>query len=284
MKTHILLVRLMLRLKTLHTFSPIVLREHPSLPTSQSWLGDQIQQGRFALPHHWKDWSQLALLFWIHRVINLLQSPLFDLTTRFFVNLYCLTDCHQTVRKEAHLKLLWIVWWCCSHWRNKWLEVGGYGIQEMTPMMSGVDYPWINRWFSCRPALWVDQWTLTLQFLVFLFAQSFPCKHLLSQWSFRIFLSEHLQTSVDLCCLHQAWLGCSYISRMARRLPLSQAPNRNATLAAWTALIFAVITALAVWGVANAYPPTLLLPWSIQGHGLFPLSCELRLNCFAIKN
>ena len=107
-------------------------------------------------------------------------------------------------------------------------------------------------------------------------------KHPLSQWSFRIFLSEGLQTSVDFCCLHQAWLGCSCMWRMARRLPLSQSPNRSATLAAWTAVVFAAITALAVWGVANAYPPTLLLPWSILGNGPFPLSRELRLNCFCI--
>ena len=161
------------------------------------------------------------------------------------------------------------------------------------------DWKWLG--MACRKWLqwWVELITpeLTGVFLVNLQSESISwprlssslpsfllhhsrLRHLFSQWSFRIFLSERLQTSVDLCCLHQAWLGCSYISRMARRLPLSQAPNRNATLAAWTAVVFAAITALAVWGVANAYPPTLLLPWSIQGNGPFPLSFWTQAELF----
>ena len=150
-------------------------------------------------------------------------------------------------------------------------------------MMSGVDYPWINRWILVNLQSESISWPRLSSSLPSFLLHHSRLRHLFSQWSFRIFLSERLQTSVDLCCLHQAWLGCSYISRMARRLPLSQAPNRNATLAAWTAVVFAAITALAVWGVANAYPPTLLLPWSIQGNGPFPLPCELRLNCFATQ-
>ena len=135
----------------------------------------------------------------------------------------------------------------------------------------------INLYFAYRSGSWLFSSLLSW------FVHHYRIRPLLSQGSFRIFLSEHLQTSVDLCCIDQAWLGCSHLSRMARRLPLSQASNRNATLAAWTAVVFAAITALAVWGVANAYPPTLLLPWSIQGNGPFPLSCERRLNCFGTQ-
>ena len=40
---------------------------------------------------------------------------------------------------------------------------------------------------------------------------------------------------------------------MARRLQASQNQGQQAELAAWTAVVFASITALAVWGVANAY-------------------------------
>ena len=40
---------------------------------------------------------------------------------------------------------------------------------------------------------------------------------------------------------------------MARRLQASQNQGQQAELAAWTAVVFATITALAVWGVANAY-------------------------------
>jgi len=41
---------------------------------------------------------------------------------------------------------------------------------------------------------------------------------------------------------------------MARRLQLPLANSNSSSLAAWTALIFASVTALVVWGVANAYP------------------------------
>ena len=43
---------------------------------------------------------------------------------------------------------------------------------------------------------------------------------------------------------------------MARRLQASQNQGQQAELAAWTAVVFASITALAVWGVANAYSLT----------------------------
>ena len=45
---------------------------------------------------------------------------------------------------------------------------------------------------------------------------------------------------------------------MARRLQASQNQGQQAELAAWTAVVFASITALAVWGVANAYSLHLL--------------------------
>ena len=41
---------------------------------------------------------------------------------------------------------------------------------------------------------------------------------------------------------------------MARLLQLLQGSSSNADLAAWTAVIFASITALVVWGVFHAYP------------------------------
>jgi len=41
---------------------------------------------------------------------------------------------------------------------------------------------------------------------------------------------------------------------MARRLPFPQGSSNNPTLAAWTAVVFASITGLVLWGVANAYP------------------------------
>ena len=43
---------------------------------------------------------------------------------------------------------------------------------------------------------------------------------------------------------------------MARLLQLLQS-RTNADLAAWTAVVFASITALVVWGVFNAYPNVL---------------------------
>jgi hypothetical protein len=43
------------------------------------------------------------------------------------------------------------------------------------------------------------------------------------------------------------------INSMARRLQAPQNQGQQAELAAWTAVVFASITALAVWGVANAY-------------------------------
>jgi len=44
------------------------------------------------------------------------------------------------------------------------------------------------------------------------------------------------------------------VTTMARRLQLPLANSNSSSLAAWTALIFASVTALVVWGVANAYP------------------------------
>ena len=41
---------------------------------------------------------------------------------------------------------------------------------------------------------------------------------------------------------------------MARLLQLLQGSSNNADLAAWTAVVFASITALVIWGVFNAYP------------------------------
>ncbi|WP_256377248.1 hypothetical protein [Synechococcus sp. N5] len=41
---------------------------------------------------------------------------------------------------------------------------------------------------------------------------------------------------------------------MARLLQLLQGSTNNADLAAWTAVIFASITALVIWGLLNAYP------------------------------
>ena len=44
---------------------------------------------------------------------------------------------------------------------------------------------------------------------------------------------------------------------MARLLQILQGSSTNADLAAWTAVVFASITALVVWGVFNAYPNVL---------------------------
>ena len=162
------------------------------------------------------------------------------------------------------------LWVCMAY--SKWLQ---WWVELIFPESIGGLL--VNLHFESRSGAWLSSSLLSW------FVHHSRIRPLLSQGSFRIFLSERLQTSVDLCCLDQAWLGCSHLSRMARRLPLPQASNRNATLAAWTAVVFAAITALAVWGVANAYPPTLLLPWSIQGNGPFPLSCERRLNCFGTQ-
>ena len=41
---------------------------------------------------------------------------------------------------------------------------------------------------------------------------------------------------------------------MARLLQILQGSSNSADLAAWTAVIFASITALVIWGVINAYP------------------------------
>ena len=41
---------------------------------------------------------------------------------------------------------------------------------------------------------------------------------------------------------------------MTRLLQLLQGSSTNADLAAWTAVIFALITALVIWGLFNAYP------------------------------
>ena len=41
---------------------------------------------------------------------------------------------------------------------------------------------------------------------------------------------------------------------MARLLQLLQCSSNSADLAAWTAVIFASITALVMWGLINAYP------------------------------
>ena len=41
---------------------------------------------------------------------------------------------------------------------------------------------------------------------------------------------------------------------MTRLLQLLQGASNDADLAAWTAVIFASITALVIWGVLNAYP------------------------------
>ena len=41
---------------------------------------------------------------------------------------------------------------------------------------------------------------------------------------------------------------------MTRLLQLLQGSSNNADLAAWTAVIFASITALSIWGLLNAYP------------------------------
>ena len=41
---------------------------------------------------------------------------------------------------------------------------------------------------------------------------------------------------------------------MARRLQLPKNTANSSDLAAWTAVVFASITALVIWGVANAYP------------------------------
>ena len=54
--------------------------------------------------------------------------------------------------------------------------------------MSRVDYPWINSWFSCQPALWIDQWTLTPQFLVLLIGPSVLCKASVIAMVFQDFL------------------------------------------------------------------------------------------------
>ena len=40
---------------------------------------------------------------------------------------------------------------------------------------------------------------------------------------------------------------------MARLLQLLQGSSNNADMAAWTAVIFASITALVIWGLLNAY-------------------------------
>lgn len=41
---------------------------------------------------------------------------------------------------------------------------------------------------------------------------------------------------------------------MARKIQLPLAKSSSSSTAAWAAMTFACITALAVWGVANAYP------------------------------
>jgi len=48
--------------------------------------------------------------------------------------------------------------------------------------------------------------------------------------------------------------GVHSATTMARRLQLPLANSNSSSLAAWTALVFASVTALVVWGVANAYP------------------------------
>ncbi|OUW52648.1 MAG: hypothetical protein CBD48_07270 [Cyanobacteria bacterium TMED188] len=46
-------------------------------------------------------------------------------------------------------------------------------------------------------------------------------------------------------------------SAMARLLQLLQGSTNSADLAAWTAVVFATITALVMWGLINAYPHAL---------------------------